>query len=75
MYGCIVPKPNEKIVGADFGLYSITFTNNLDEEHYALREFHEFRLEAERSIFPSSHSLSSKCFAGSWIARSQPKKR
>jgi hypothetical protein len=33
------------------GLYSITFTNNLDEEHHALREFHEFRLEAERKGF------------------------
>jgi hypothetical protein len=51
MYGCIDPKPNEKIVGADLGLYSVTFTNNLDEEHYALREFHEFRLEAERKGF------------------------
>jgi hypothetical protein len=51
MYGCIDPKPNEKVIGADLGLYSITFTNNLDEEHYALREFHEFRLEAERKGF------------------------
>jgi hypothetical protein len=51
MYGCIDPKPNEKIIGTDLGLYSITFTNNLDEEHQALREFHEFRLEAERKGF------------------------
>ena len=51
MYGCIDPKPNEKIIGADLGLYSITFTNNLDEEHQALREFHKFRLEAERKGF------------------------
>jgi hypothetical protein len=33
---------------ADLGLYSITFTNNLDEEHQALREFQDFRLESER---------------------------
>ena len=33
------------------GLYSITFTNNLDEEHQALREFQDFRLEAERKGF------------------------
>jgi hypothetical protein len=51
MYGCIDPKPNEKIIGTDLGLYSITFTNNLDEEHQALREFYEFRLEAERKGF------------------------
>jgi hypothetical protein len=51
MYGCIDPKPNQKIVGADLGLYSITFTNNLDEEHNALREFQEFRIEAERKGF------------------------
>jgi hypothetical protein len=51
MYGCIDPKPNQKIVGADLGLYSITFTNNLDEEHNALREFQEFRIETERKGF------------------------
>jgi DhnA family fructose-bisphosphate aldolase class Ia len=51
MYGCIDPKPSQKVVGADLGLYSITFTNNLDEEHQALREFQEFRLEAERKGF------------------------
>ena len=39
------------MVGADLGLYSITFTNNLDEEHQALREFQDFRLEAERKGF------------------------
>ncbi|HEY5953672.1 MAG TPA: hypothetical protein VIT18_04860 [Terrimicrobiaceae bacterium] len=51
MYGHLDPKPGEKIIGADLGLYSITFTNDLDAEHYALREFHEFRLEAERKGF------------------------
>ena len=51
MYGCIDPKPSQKVVGADLGLYSITFTNNLDEEHQALREFQDFRLEAERKGF------------------------
>src|SRR5258708_32315823 len=48
MYGSIDPKPNEKVIGTDLGLYSITFTNNLDEEHHALGEFHEFRLAPER---------------------------
>jgi hypothetical protein len=51
MYGCIDPKPNQKVVGANLGLYSITFTNNLDEEHQALCEFQDFRLEAERKGF------------------------
>ena len=51
MYGHLDPKPGEKIIGADLGLYSITFTNDLAAEHYALREFHEFRLEAERKGF------------------------
>lgn len=51
MYGHLDPKPGEKVIGADLGLYSITFTNDLDAEHYALREFHEFRLEAERKGF------------------------
>jgi hypothetical protein len=51
MYGCIDPRPSQKVIGADLGLYSITFTNNLDEEHQALREFQEFRIEAERKGF------------------------
>ena len=51
MYGCIDPKPSQKVVGADLGLYSITFTNNLDEEHQALREFQDFRIESERKGF------------------------
>jgi hypothetical protein len=51
MYGCIDPKPSQKVIGADLGLYSITFTNNLDEEHQALREFQDFRIEAERKGF------------------------
>jgi hypothetical protein len=51
MYGHLDPKPGQKVSGEDLGLYSITFTNDLDAEHYALREFHEFRLEAERKRF------------------------
>ena len=51
MYGHLDPMPGEKVIGSDLGLYSVTFTNDLDAEHYALREFHEFRLEAERKGF------------------------
>ncbi|MEX0331413.1 MAG: hypothetical protein AB3N64_08330 [Puniceicoccaceae bacterium] len=42
------PKPH---TGADLGLYSITFTNNIDFDYAALEAFHEFRLEAERKSF------------------------
>lgn len=35
------------VVGADLGLYSITFTNDLDHDHRALECYGEFRLEAE----------------------------
>ena len=37
--------------GADLGLYSITFTNDLDRDHRALEDFHAFRLEAEEKRF------------------------
>ncbi len=37
--------------GADLGLYSITFTNDLDHDHRALECYREFRLEAERRGF------------------------
>ena len=37
--------------GADLGLYSITFTNNIDWDYKALSDFHDFRIEAERKRF------------------------
>lgn len=37
--------------GADLGLYSITFTNNIDWDYKALTDFHDFRFEAERKRF------------------------
>ena len=37
--------------GADLGLYSITFTNNIDWDHRALEDFAAFRLEAEAKRF------------------------
>lgn len=37
--------------GADLGLYSMTFANDLDTDHATLRAFSEFRLEAERKGF------------------------
>ncbi|MFA6288919.1 MAG: hypothetical protein WC661_16175 [Opitutaceae bacterium] len=37
--------------GADLGLYSITFTNNIDWDYKALEDFHTFRHEAEQKHF------------------------
>jgi hypothetical protein len=37
--------------GADLGLYSITFTNNIEWDHRALEDFAAFRLEAEAKRF------------------------
>jgi hypothetical protein len=50
-YGKIHDNYHKPHVGADLGLYSITFTNNLDWDYAALEAFHEFRLEAERKKF------------------------
>ncbi len=38
-------------IGADLGLYSVTFTNDLDRDYETLRAFKEFREEAERKSF------------------------
>jgi len=50
-YGAITEDYNPPFAGADLGLYSITFTNDLDWDHNALEEFHDFRLEAEKKRF------------------------
>ncbi len=51
MHGKLQTYPNKPFTGADLGLYSITFTNDLDWDHRALEEFHDFRLEAEKKQF------------------------
>lgn len=50
-YGKLEKNQFKPHVGADLGLYSITFTNDLDHDYAALEAFHEFRLEAERKRF------------------------
>lgn len=50
-YGRITEDCSQPFTGADLGLYSITFTNNIDWDYKALTDFHEFRLEAERKHF------------------------
>jgi hypothetical protein len=50
-YGKSETNFNKPHTGADLGLYSVTFTNNLDHDYAALEAFHEFRLEAEAKKF------------------------
>ncbi len=42
---------NRPYLGADLGLYSITFTNQIDRDHETLEAFHNFRIEAETKHF------------------------
>lgn len=44
-------EPAERTLGANLGLYSVTFTNNTDDDLVTLEAFNEFRLEAERKNF------------------------
>ncbi len=44
-------KPEERAYGADLGLYSVTFNNNLEEDLRTLERYKEFREEAERKKF------------------------
>ena len=50
-YGRLTQDHSQPILGADLGLYSITFTNNIDWDYKALQDFHEFRIEAEKKRF------------------------
>ncbi len=43
--------PEERALGADLGLYSVTFNNNLERDMETLEHFHRFREEAERKGF------------------------
>ncbi len=43
--------PEERSLGADLGLYSVTFNNRLERDLDTLERFHEFRQEAERKGF------------------------
>lgn len=50
-YGRLVENYAAPATGADLGLYSITFTNDIERDHQALEDFHDFWLEAERKRF------------------------
>jgi hypothetical protein len=41
----------ERALGANLGLYSVTFTNDLAHDYATLQQFHVFREEAERKGF------------------------
>ncbi len=43
--------PEERNLGANLGLYSITFNNDLERDTESLRWFKEFRIEAEQKNF------------------------
>jgi hypothetical protein len=43
--------PEERALGANLGLYSVTFNNDLDHDLATLERFHQFREEAERKNF------------------------
>jgi hypothetical protein len=44
-------RPEERRLGADLGLYSITFNNDAGLDREALEQYKQFRLEAERKGF------------------------
>lgn len=50
-YGRLAAGCTQPHTGADLGLYSITFTNNVEWDLRALEEFAAFRLEAEAKNF------------------------
>ncbi len=49
--GRVECRPEERRLGADLGLYSITFNNDTTLDRAALEEYKQFRLEAERKGF------------------------
>ncbi len=51
MYGEIATDHSRPAPGADLGLYSVTFTNDIGRDWHTLTEFHEFRIEAEKKRF------------------------
>ena len=51
MCGHLGCRPEERRLGADLGLYSITFNNILERDYEALAAYNAFRLEAESKGF------------------------
>jgi hypothetical protein len=51
MYGRLDPEPDDPVVGADIGLWALTFNDDIDQDLRSLEAFREFRIEAERKRF------------------------
>lgn len=51
MCGKLACSPNDRARGADLGLYSITFNNDLEHDYQALEHYNAFREEAEAKNF------------------------
>lgn len=51
MCGKLECQPGERRLGADLGLYSVTFNNDVDLDHRSLEEYKNFRIEAEAKGF------------------------
>jgi len=49
--GKVNPAPNERRIGADLGLYSITPNNDIDFDIVTLEAYKQFRIEAEQKSF------------------------
>jgi len=49
--GKIACEPHERILGANLGLYSVTFNNDLELDRTTLETYRAFRIEAERKGF------------------------
>jgi hypothetical protein len=49
--GRIDPEGSQRAIGADLGLYSLTFNNDADLDRRTLEAYKEFRMEAERKGF------------------------
>jgi hypothetical protein len=60
-YGRLNCNHSDPVLGSDLGLYSVTFTNDLEWDHRSLQEFYDFRLEAEKKNF-RDHII--RCLAG-----------
>lgn len=50
-YGRLEEDHGMPVAGADLGLYSVTFTNDLNADYASLEAFREFRIEAEKKNF------------------------
>ncbi|MCG3179945.1 MAG: hypothetical protein BIFFINMI_02298 [Phycisphaerae bacterium] len=49
--GCLCPDDSQRHLGANLGLYSITFNNDAGLDRAALEAYRDFRVEAERKGF------------------------